>query len=153
MRTKSQIRSWLSRDLRNRVRLYAARRGATESSVVEAALNQHLDHEYTDRALLLRRLNRVDRQISTVQRDFDLLSQAFGVFVQVWFAHTPQIPEVGRSAAEQTALKRYRRFVEHVVRQLEDGARFARELAPDTEPDTEVREQTEGGTDLDPGTK
>jgi hypothetical protein len=139
--------------LRQRLRLYAARRRATESSVVESALNQYLDHEMTDRALILRRLNRVDRQNSTLQRDFDLLSQAFGVFVQVWFAHTPQIPEGGRAAAEQTALKRYGRFLDHVSRQLEDGSRFARELAPDSEPDTEVRDQPGGGTDLDPGTK
>jgi len=121
--------------------------------VVESALTQYLDHEITDRALLLRRLNRLDRQITTFQRDFDLFSQAFGVFVQVWFAHTPQIPEAGRSAAEQTALKRYRRFLDHVSRQLEDGVRFARELAPETEPDTEVREQTEGGTHRDPDIK
>lgn len=153
MRTKGQIRSWLPTALRQRVRLYAARRGATESSVVESALNEYLDHEITDRALILRRLNRLDRQILTFQRDFDLLSQAFGVFVQVWFAHTPQIPEAGRTAAEQTALKRYTRFLEHVSRQLEDGTRFARELAPDAEPDTEVREQSAGGTGHDPDVK
>jgi len=119
--------------VRKRLRLFASRRGATESSVVESALLQYLDGDVIDRALLLRRLDRLGGRVATLQRDFDLLSQAFGVFLQVWFAHTPRIPDDAKGAAEESALSRYAQFLDHVGTQIMSGQRFAREIAPDSE--------------------
>lgn len=131
MRTRDQIFPWLTPALRKRLRVYAAKRAASESSVVESALLQYLDGDATDRALLLRRLDRVASSLSTLQRDFDLVSQALGVFIQLWFAHTPRIPDEAKAGAEQTALKRYDQFLDHVATQIIGGQRFAREIARD----------------------
>jgi hypothetical protein len=130
MRTRDQIFPWLTPGLRKRLRTYAAKRGATESSIVESALLQYLDADTTDRALLLRRLDRVSRGLAALQRDFDLVSQSFGVFIQIWFAHTPRIPDDAKPGAEQTALQRYGQFLDHVAAQIMKGQRFAREIAP-----------------------
>jgi hypothetical protein len=134
MRTRAQIFPWLTPSLRKRLRAYAAKRGATESSVVESALLQYLDAETTDRALLLRRLDRVGTGLSTLHRDFDIVSQALGVFFQLWFAHTPRIPDDAKAAAEQIALKRYDQFLDHVAAQIMGGQRFAQEIARDVGP-------------------
>jgi hypothetical protein len=46
------------------------------------------------------------------------------VFVRLWFAHTPSVPEDAKPATRTTAESRYRHFVEHVVQQFSGGRRF-----------------------------
>jgi hypothetical protein len=146
MRTRSQIFPWVPPALRKRLRTYAARKGVTESAVVQAALQEHLDSEATDRALILRRLDRAGRAMATFHRDFELLSQAFAVYVQLWFAHTPRVTPDARAAAEQGASRRYRQFLDYVSKQFGEGDRFIRDvLPPEEEPDTEVREPAKEG--------
>jgi hypothetical protein len=130
MKTRQQIFPYVTRPLRKRLRLYAAQRGSTESSVVEAALLSYLDADVTDRALMIRRLDRVTRTVGALRRDVDLLSQGFGVFVQLWFAHTPRLPDEAKGAAEREAVRRYSQFLDHVVREIDSGRRFAHEEAP-----------------------
>lgn len=146
MKTRQQIFPYVTRPLRKRLRLYAAQRGSTESSVVEAALLSYLDAEVTDRALMIRRLDRVTRTVGTLRRDIDLLSQGFGVFVQLWFAHTPRLPDEVKATAEREAMRRYSQFLDHVVREIDCGRRFAHEAAPaevgPAEDDVDI-----GGTD------
>jgi hypothetical protein len=50
------------------------------------------------------------------------------VFVRVWFAHTPVIPESGKKSARASAETRYRQFVEHVAEQFSGGRRFLDDL-------------------------
>jgi hypothetical protein len=151
MRTRSQIFPWLPPALRKRLRTYAARKGVTESAVVQAALQEHLDSEATDRALILRRLDRAGRAIATFHRDLELLSEAFAVFVQLWFAHTPRVSPDSRAAAEQGASRRYRQFLDYVSKQFGEGNRFIRDVLPsEEEPDTDVREPVPKGEPDDP---
>jgi predicted transcriptional regulator len=131
MKTRDQIFPYLTPALRKRLRLYASRRGSTESSVVERALVDYFDGDVTDRALILRRLDRQTRGLATLQRDVELLAQGFGVFVQLWFAHTARIADDSRAAAEKEALRRYSQFLDHVVSEIASGRRFAREASPD----------------------
>ena len=137
MKTRDQIFPYLTPALRKRLRLYASRRGATESSVVERALVDYLDGDVTDRALILRRLDRLSRGLTTAQRDVELLAQGFGVFVQLWFAHTPRIADDARAAAEKEALRRYSQFLDHVVSEIAAGRRFARGASSDQTDDPE----------------
>ena len=127
--TREQIFPDLTPTLRKRLRLYASRRGASESSIVERALTDHLDGDVTDRALILNRLDRQVRGLATLQRDVELLAQGFGLFVQLWFAHTPRIADDLRAAAEKEALRRYSQFLDHVVSEIAAGRRFARDAA------------------------
>src|ERR1700677_4135382 len=79
-------------ELAQRLAEVCASTNATESAVVEAALRHPLDGT-SDRTLLFRRLDRLGRALQRSQRDLDLLSEAFGVFVQLWFAHPPSVDE------------------------------------------------------------
>jgi hypothetical protein len=153
MRTRDQIFPWVAPALRKRLRVYAARKGATESAVVETALHNYFDAETTDRQLIMRRLDRHSRGLAKLQRDFDLLSQAFGVFIQVWFAHTPRIPQESQTLAEQSALRRYRQFLDHVAEQISAGSRFTQEIVADAESDTDVQTVEGGPDDGQPSTK
>jgi hypothetical protein len=141
MKTRDQIFPYLTPALRKRLRLYASRRGSTESSVVERALVDHLDGDVTDRALILRRLDRQSRGLTTLQRDVELLAQGFGLFVQLWFAHTPRIADDSRAAAEKEALRRYSQFLDHVVSEIAAGRRFARDESSDEPDDPEPSDE------------
>ncbi|MGD0679094.1 MAG: hypothetical protein ABSC94_27145 [Polyangiaceae bacterium] len=122
-----RLQPYLEPVLAGRMEKYCAASGATESAVVAAALRQYLDGT-SDATLLLRRLDRLGRAVERIHRDVEFLSEAFAVFVRVWFAHTPTVPESGRNAARESAESRYRQFVEHVAEQFSGGRRFLDEL-------------------------
>ena len=129
MRTRQQIYPCVTPALRKRLGLYASKKGTSYSSVVEAALLQYLDGDASDRALLLRRLDRIGRDLAALERDIDVLSHAFGVFLQVWLAHTPAIDEASKRSAEQSARERYSRFLDHLSAEATKGESFVRQVA------------------------
>lgn len=129
MRTRQQIYPCITPALRKRLSLYAAKKGTSYSSVVEAALAQYLDGDASDRALLLRRLDRIGQNLAVLERDLDVLSHAFGVFLQVWLAHTPPIDEGMKASAEQSARQRYSRFLDHLAAEAMKSESFVRQVA------------------------
>jgi hypothetical protein len=139
VRSREQIHPCITPALRKRLSLYASKKGTTKSAVVESALLQYLDAEVTDRALILRRLDRLTRAGAILQRDLELLSEAFGVFVQLWFAHTHRLADDAKAGAEQVARTRYIQFLEHVSSEVASGRSLVREIAAE-EPteDTDV---------------
>jgi predicted transcriptional regulator len=114
-------------ELAERLSEVCASTNTTETAVVEVALRQHLDGT-SDRTLLFRRLDRLDRAIERTHRDAQLLAQAFAVFVQLWLAHAPTLNDDERKAARKTAESRYKQFVEHVGKQFSGGRRFLDDL-------------------------
>jgi predicted DNA-binding protein len=117
----------LSAELRDRLSGYCAASSIAERAVFEEAIQQYVDR-VGDLALVLRRLDRLGRAGARLHRDVELLSEAFAVFVRLWFAHTPTIPEDGKAGARSTAESRYRLFVEHVGQQFSGGRRFLDDL-------------------------
>ena len=139
MRTRKQIHPFLNPGLRKRLALYASQEGATQSAVVESALIRYLDEKVTDRDLILRRLDRIDTNAATQTQNSELLSHAFGVFVQLWFAHAPRLPDDAKAGAEQSASRRYAQFIEHVLSQAASGRSFIGEIVPERDQeDTEL---------------
>jgi hypothetical protein len=110
---------------------YCAASGIAERAVFEAALQQYIDGT-SDMTLMLRRLDRLGRACERIHRDVALSSEAFAVFIRLWFAHTPTLPEDAKPAARSTAESRYRQFVEHVVQQFSGGRRFLDDLPHET---------------------
>jgi hypothetical protein len=78
--------------------------------------------------LFLRRLDRLGRALARTQRDLELHSEAFAVFVKIWFAHTPSVAPDARKAAQTLAESRYRQFVDYVAQQFTGGRRFIDDL-------------------------
>jgi hypothetical protein len=126
-RGRVRLLPYVEAALAGRLDEYCAATDVTESAVIGAAIRQYLDGT-SDATLLLRRLDRLGRAAARSQRDVELLSEAFAVFMRLWFAHTPTIPEDGKSAARAIAESRYRQFVEHVAEQFSAGRRFLDDL-------------------------
>ena len=81
-----------------------------------------------DLALTLRRLDRLSIAIDRVLWSLDILSQAFAMFVRVWFAHTPRIPVEALSRARAHADVRYRQFMDRLGDQVSGGKRFVDDI-------------------------
>ena len=114
-----RLHPYVEQALAKRLSAHCAATGIPSSSVVEAALRQYLDG-----TLILRLLNRLSRAEARTQRDLELLSEAFGVWVRVWFAHTPSIEGTAKELARRTAESRFAQFVEHVVERFSGEKRF-----------------------------
>jgi hypothetical protein len=128
---RKRLHPYVARELRDRLAQYCAAGDVTESAVVEAALRQYLDRT-SDATLLLRRLDRLGRAVARLQRDLALQSEAFAVFVQVWFAHTPAMAADSRTPAQAAAEQRYEKFVDYVAEQFSGGHRFLDDLSRET---------------------
>jgi hypothetical protein len=95
--------------LRDRLAKYCAGSGVAERSVIEDALEQYLAGT-SDRDVLLARFDQLAKTMADDRRDHDLLAEAFGIFLRIWFAHVPVIPEASRAAARATGESRYKQF-------------------------------------------
>jgi hypothetical protein len=126
-RGRARLVPRVSAELAQRLADACASTNATETAVVETALRQHLDGT-SDRTLLFRRLDRLGRAVERSHRELEILSEAFGVFVQVWFAHTPTLDDDEKRSARRDAESRYTQFVEHVTRRFSGGRRFLDDL-------------------------
>ena len=114
----------LSFDVRARLRKYSAASGISESTVVEDALSKYLQST-DDTTLILRRFDRVDRELAHYRRDLELLSEAFGRYMRLWFAaHAPAAADTAKGAARGAAEGPYRQFAQHLGAQFNQGHRF-----------------------------
>lgn len=118
-----QIHPYLDHKLHQRFKRYCAANGQTESSVIEAALTEYLD-DAKDTTLILRELGRVRRAIGRLERDSTVIAESLGVYTQLWFAHTPQLPDGQKEAAQALAWDRYQQYVQFVADELDRGHRF-----------------------------
>lgn len=135
---RKNIHPYLSDKLYSRFKGYCKKMGVTESSVVEEALSQYLD-EKGDMAVVLKKMNRQVRSLDRVNRDVKVLSEAFSVFVQLWFAHTPKVSEEDKDVAQHEAFVRYRKYLDFVGEQLGGGHTFIDDLTRE-EPLTDEEE-------------
>jgi len=129
---RKNIHPYLSPELMKSFKSYCNKNNVSQSSVVEAALQEYLD-DNSDIRLLLRRLDRQSRHLDRIKRDVTVLSEAFGVFVQLWFAHTPRIGDTEKKSAEKEAWSRYSQFVDYVSNQITGGHRFINDLVQDVD--------------------
>jgi len=117
---KCQINPYLSAETRQMLKAYCAAKGATESSVVETALREYVS-DARDSTLLMRRLDRNDRNVERARRDTELLTELLASFVRVWYAHTPALQPSEKDAAQRAARLRYEQLLDHVGQRLQGG--------------------------------
>jgi len=129
---RTQIHPYIQPEVRKRLRIYAGRKGVSESAVAQSALIRYLD-DTNESALIIKRLDRLSRGLGRAQRDVEVLSEAFAIFVQLWLAHTPRLPDAERPAAERSALARFSQFLDHLAGKVASGRTFVREVSPDDE--------------------
>ena len=107
---------------------HCAATNTTESAVIREALARYWEDAPTDASLVMARLDRALRAQARTQRDLELLTETFALFLKVWFAHTPAVAEQHHSTARSSSDARYTRFVEYVSSQFSSGRRFLDDL-------------------------
>ena len=118
----------LSVELRARLTKYCAASGISERTIIEDALRKYLDSK-DDSALLIRRFDRIEHALARDHRDLELLSEAFGRYIRLWFtAHAPNTAEAGKAAARGAAEAQYKRFAQHLGVLFTQGHRFIDDL-------------------------
>lgn len=127
MRHAVRIQPYLSRDLFQKLRAYAAARSLTVSAVVADALGRYLERDDVEDALLVRRLEGVTHAVGQLARDLDALAAGFGRFVQysLWSA-----PERVDDKVVRRAEGLYRTFLAKVAEQLRAGTTFSGQVFP-----------------------
>jgi hypothetical protein len=99
----------------------------TVSAAVTAAVEQWVGGA-SDRALILRRLDRLGSAIERQHRDAEFHAKAFAIFVHTWLLHTRSVAPQDRAAAMESAKMRYRQIVKQVVDEFSNGSRFIDDL-------------------------
>ena len=147
MRTKHTFR--LPPDLMTKLSGYAARKGVSQSMIVEAALASHLSPDGADRleAALARRLDRIGRHLERLERHVDISNEALAVFVRFWLTSTPPLPDNSAAAAQLKGRERYEGFVEALGRRLARGNKLADEIIQDVAAKQSEQDGTQDGDD------
>jgi hypothetical protein len=117
---RRQVKVRVTSELGAHVKRYCAAHNCTEQSLMMTALEQYLTST-NDRSVLMRRLDLLGLEVQRLGVACDSIGESFGTFVQLWFAHNPELPEATRKLAGRDAARRYRRFLERVVRAVGDG--------------------------------
>jgi hypothetical protein len=144
MRQAIRIQPYLSRDLFQKLRAYAAARSETVSGVVAAALGEYLERDEPDKDLLARRLDRITQSVEQLGRDLDALGVGFGRFVRysLW-----TLPEQIGDKAIQRGEGLYRTFLSKVADQFRAGGTFTAQVFPSRRPPAVPPTATSGGRD------
>jgi predicted transcriptional regulator len=144
MRTKHTFR--LPPDLAVQLADYAQRKRVPQALVVETALASLLSPDGADRleAALARRLDRMTRQIQTLERHVTITNEALALFVRFWLTSTPPLPDTAQAGAQTNGRARYDGFVEALGRRLARGRTLADEVVKDIAAEPTSAPQADG---------
>jgi predicted DNA-binding protein len=129
-RTHFRLHARISSGLGQRLKAYCSATHTTEAAVVEAALQQYLD-KTSDYTVMMRRLDVLGRQLERTTRDVRMSAEAFGAFVNIWYAYTPELPDEAKRGAQRQAARRFDAFVRSVALRLGNGRPFLDDLVRD----------------------
>lgn len=112
---------------------YAARKRASQASVVEAAIASFLSPDGSERmeAAFSRRLDRISRQLGKLDYHVEVGNEAVALFVRFWLSVTPLVSEETSTAARAAGEQRFQSFVEALARRVERGQRLSNDITPD----------------------
>lgn len=140
------IHPYISKELHQKVRLYCTLAGISGSKFAEAAFTEFLS-DAADSASILKKLDRYYNKMEVIDSNVQILSEAFGLFLQYWFAHTPSIQEEDKKIASHNGKQRYEAFIEYLHKNMISGRRFADEFVVPLADEEELRRAAEDGYD------
>ena len=151
MTTRTRMNVYFDPDLLAQVEALALRRQVSKSAIVEAAVASFLSGDTSDRleAAMSRRLDKLGRQIDTLDLDLAVLGETVAQFIHFWMTLTPPLSGAAQSAARAKGAERFAGFMQTLGRRLATGDRFLKELSRDLDSlhDDPVRD--EAGTNGD----
>ncbi|PTD19575.1 CopG family transcriptional regulator [Sphingomonas fennica] len=121
----------LRSDLARRLADHASARRASQTAVIEAALESFLSPDASDRleAALARRLDRLNRDLARLEWHVELSNETLALFIRNWLSAAPASPNGSDQVARAQARERWERFVVMLNRRMEHGPRLMRELS------------------------
>jgi hypothetical protein len=120
---RSRIQTHIKGDVHERVDLYCAHYGLTESQFFEAAAVEKL--EGTGDAKELK------RQLNLLSQQLEIISEHGNLFLQMWLQHTPPLPKSERDATRRPATAAYHDFLRQIATNLSGGRGFLRGYTKD----------------------
>lgn len=136
MAGKIETKVYLPPDVARALDQLAARTRRPKSEIVRAAVASFLSPDGSERleAALVRRLDRMGRQIERLERDTGIGNEALALFIRAWLTATPPVAEGAQLAAQAKGRERYEGFIEALGRRLASGRSFTREVLDDKVP-------------------
>lgn len=112
---------------------HAARRNQPLSMIAEAAISSFLSPDAAERreAILVKRLDQLDRRITRLERDLGIAVETLAVFIRFWITTTPVLPEPAAQGARSKSMERYEAFVTALGRRLAKGPKLRQEISED----------------------
>ena len=134
---KARLCVYLSDPVDQRLALAARRPGASKSAIADAALAAFLSPERDDQrdAAIVRRLDRVSRQLDRLERDQTIVSESLALFVRYYLTITPPLPGAEQDAARALGKERFDYFVAQLGRLLAGGKSMIRDVLEETATD------------------
>jgi hypothetical protein len=136
---RQRVQAYLTTDLHDQLVGECAALRTSVSAYITAAVRERLDG-LGDKKSLFNRLDRVSRGLEHVDRDVELLSETFAIFVRVWYAHNPSVPDEAKQAARAVGDSRFERFIRHAAEQWNSGHRFIDHFPPEFNADDDEKD-------------
>ena len=133
MTTKTPLSVYLDPELMRALAAYADRRDKSRSLIAEAAIASFLspDADEQREAAIVKRLDKLDRRITRLERDTGIGVEMIALFVRFWLSNTPPPPESERAAMRRQGGDRYDAFMDALGRRLAKGSKVRQEIGED----------------------
>jgi predicted transcriptional regulator len=146
---KPKLSVYLSDHVAERLTLAAKRPGTNRSAIVDAALDRFLNPERdtSGDGALVRRLDRISRQLDRLDRDSAVMAETLALFVRYYLTITPPLPSGDQNAARALGRERFEIFVAQVGKRVASGGRLVADVmdrVSASNPDLFVRHLEEG---------
>ncbi len=130
---KIQTKVFLSRDLVLALDELSRRTRRSKSEIVHAAVASYLspDSDEAAEAAVVRRLDRIGRELERQGRDLTIANEAIALFVKAWLTATPSLSAGDQKAQNAKGQERYAGFLEALARRLASGRLLRAEVLAD----------------------
>ena len=130
---KARLSVYLDPALMAQLTDLAKRKKESMSLVAEAAIASFLTPDEADRreAVIVRRLDRLARQMERQERGLTVSVEALALFIRFWLTITPPLPEHAQARAQADGRDRFNGFLETLGQRLAKGQRLFQEVSTD----------------------
>jgi predicted transcriptional regulator len=130
---KKRLSVYLDPELMRLLADFADRRQQSRSLIAEAAIASFLSPDADERqeAAIVKRLDRIDRNVQRLERDLNIVNEAFAIFIRAWLTSIAPLPDAAQVAARAKGGERYDKFLEALGRRLARGPSLRQEVPND----------------------
>jgi hypothetical protein len=127
---KIKLTVYVSRIVAEQLEFACKDRTKNKSKLTETALSQLLSPKTEDQqdAAIPRRLDRLTRDVSVINRHQQIVIESLGLFIRHYLITSLPLPPSEQQAAQALGHQRFQRFVEQLGRRLASTTTFANEI-------------------------